>query len=79
VIYDGMASLMAKRPVFFLVEERAGSISYYAMFRDQPTFVALKPLVTSILDGSAKPLATVRWPAGAKEPAMDAYDTSRLK
>ena len=40
---------------------------------------ALKPMVTSIIDGSASPLATVRWPKGAVEPVIDAYDTKRLK
>jgi hypothetical protein len=80
VIYDGLASLMAEKgPIFFVVEHRAGNISYYAMFRDEPTYTAAKGLVTKILDGSAKPLATVRWPAGAKEPVIDAYDTTRLK
>lgn len=70
---------MANKEVFVVVEERNGSISYYAMFRDQPTLAALKPLVTSILDGSAQPLARVRWPPGAKEPVIDAYDSKRLK
>lgn len=79
VIYEGMASLMAKKPTFFVVEERAGAVSYYAMFREQPTYAALKPLVTGIFEGSAQPLAAVRWPAGAKEPVIDAYDTKRLK
>lgn len=79
VMYDGTASVMADKEMFFVAEEREGSISYYAMFRDQPTYAALKPLVTSILDGSAPPLATVRWPAGAKEPVIDAYDAKRLK
>ena len=79
VIYDAMASFIARKDVFFVVEERKGSISYYAMFRDQPTYAALKPVVTGILDGSAQPLATVRWPAGAKEPVIDAYDSKRLK
>lgn len=79
VVYDGTASAMADKEVYFVAEERKGSISYYAMFRDQPTYAALKPLVTSILNGSAPPLATVRWPAGAVEPVIDAYDTKRLK
>jgi hypothetical protein len=79
VTYDGMASLIAKKDVFFVVEERKGNISYYAIFRDQPTHAALKPIVTGILDGSAQPLATVRWPAGEKEPVIDAYDSKRLK
>ena len=79
VMYDGLASVMADKEVYFVAEERKGSISYYAMFRDQPTYAALKPLATSILDGSAPPLATVRWPAGAAEPVIEAYDTKRLK
>lgn len=80
VVYDGTASLMAKKSLIFMVtEDRAGKISHYAMFRDQPAYAALKPLVAGILHGSAQPLATVRWPAGAKEPVIDAYDTKRLK
>jgi hypothetical protein len=79
VVCDGTVSVTADKEVFFVAEERKGSISYYAMFRDQPTFAALKPLVTSIIDGSAAPLATVRWPAGAVEPLIDAYDMKRLK
>lgn len=79
VVYDGTASAMAGKEVFFVAEERKGSISYYAMFRDQPTYAALKPVVSSIIDGSASPLATVRWPKGAVEPVIDAYDAKRLK
>jgi hypothetical protein len=80
VIYDGVAAAMAKGGTLLkVVEDRAGVISYYAMFRDQPTYAALKPLVTGILDGSAAPLATVRWPKGEKEPVIDAYDSKRLK
>lgn len=80
VVYDGIASLVAKKDqLFIVVENRKGNISYYAMFRDQPAYAALKPLIASILDGSAKPLATVRWPAGEKEPVIDAYDAKRLK
>jgi hypothetical protein len=79
VLYDGMTSLVAKKTVFFVIENRGGRISYYAMFREQPSYAALKPLVTSILDGSAAPLATVHWPKGEKEAVIDAYDTTRLK
>jgi hypothetical protein len=79
VFYEGAVALMAKKTVFFVAEERDGKIGYYAMFRDPPTLAALKPIVAGILDGSAKPLAQVRWPAGNKEPVIDAYDTQRLK
>jgi hypothetical protein len=79
VIYDRVASAMAEKDVFKVVEDRAGTISYYALFRDQPAYAALKPLITGIMDGSAAPLATVRWPKGEKEPVIDAYDSKRLK
>lgn len=79
VLYDGTASFMANKDVFFVVEERKGNISYYAMFRDQPTYAALKPIAVSILDGSAQPLATVSWPPGEKEAVIQAYDGKRLK
>jgi hypothetical protein len=80
VVYDGLASLMEKKGlVFFVIENRKGNISYYSMFRDQPAYADLKPVFISILDGSAKPLATVRWPPGAKEPVIDAFDLKRLK
>jgi len=79
VLYDGTAAVMAKKEVFYVVEERKGTISYYAMFRDQPTYAALKPIAVSIVDGSAQPLAAVRWPPGAKEPVIDAFDSKRLK
>jgi hypothetical protein len=79
VVYDGMASLMAKKTVFFVVEKRAGVVSYYEMYREQPSYAALKPLVSAIVDGSAQPLAQVRWPAGAKEPVIDKFDSKRLK
>jgi len=80
VVYDGLASLAYKKgDVFLVLENRKGNISYYEMFRDQPTYAALKPIVTAIIDGSAKQLLAVRWPPGAKEPVMDAGDMSRLK
>jgi hypothetical protein len=80
VIYDGVSSLTAKKgEVFKVVENRSGSISYYGLFRGQPAYAALKPLVSGIFEGSAAPLATVRWPKGAKEPVIDVYDSKRLK
>lgn len=78
VVHDAIASMVAKKQVFFLVEERAGSISHFAIFREQPAYAALKPLVSGILDGSVQPLSVVHWPSGAKEPAIDAFD-KRLK
>ncbi len=79
VLYDGTTSVFAGKEIFLVAEERQGSIAFYAMFRDPPSNAALKPLVAGILDGSAKPLAKVRWPAGDKEPVIDAYDSQRLK
>jgi hypothetical protein len=74
VIHDPVTSLMNKKDVFFVLEERQGKISHYAIYRDQPTFASLKPLVTGILDGSLQPLSVVHWPAGAKEPEIDSFD-----
>jgi hypothetical protein len=79
VIYDGTTSLMVKKEVFFVIEERSAKIHYYAMFREQPTFAVLKPMIAGILDGGVTPLATVRWPPGAKEPVIDAIDSKRVK
>ena len=79
VVYDGLASLMAEKEVFLVVENRKGHISYYEMYREQPGYVALKPVITAIVDGSAQPLAKVNWPKGAKEPVIDAFDSKRLK
>lgn len=79
VVFDALASIVAKKTVFLVIEKRKGDISFYEMYRDQPTYAVLKPLVTSIVDGSAKALATVHWPPGAKEPVIDAIDSKRLK
>jgi hypothetical protein len=78
VIYDATTSVMVNKQVFFVVEELQGKIRHYAIFREQPTFAALKPLVVGILDGSANPLSVVYWPAGAKEPSIDGLD-KRMK
>jgi len=79
VLYDGTAAAMAEKDVFYVAEERQRKISFYAMFRDQPTYAALKPIAVSIVDGSAKPLALVRWPQGEKESVIETYDSKRLK
>jgi hypothetical protein len=79
VMFDLNASLVAEKPTYFVIENRKGDISYYEMYREPPAYSALKPLVSGILDGSAKPFATVRWPKGAKEPEIDAVDMKRLK
>jgi hypothetical protein len=79
VVYDALASLMSKKTVFLVVENRKGNIAYYEMYREQPSYAALKPLIVTIVDGSAQPLALVHWPAGAKEPVIDKFDSKRLK
>ncbi len=78
MIHDAVTSLMIKKEVFFVVEERQGKISHYTIFREQPAYAALKPLVTGILEGTVQPLSVVHWPAGAKEPEIDSFD-KRLK
>lgn len=80
VLYsDPLTSLVAEFDVSFLVEDREGSISYYAIYRGRPSSHEVQDMVQAILDGSAKPLATVRWPTGAPEPLIDAIDSKRLK
>jgi len=79
VLYNGTAALIAKKgEVIHVSEERDGVISWYAMFRDVPAYPVVKELVGQIVSGAAKPLMAVRWPAGAKEGEIVAYD-KRLK
>jgi hypothetical protein len=49
------------------------------MFRETPTYPAVKALVEMIVSGSAEPLLAVRWPEGAKEGELVAFDKKRLK
>lgn len=74
VLHDATTAAVVRKDVFFVVEERRGQISHYAVYVEQPAYAALKPLVTGILDGSARPLTVVHWPPGAPEPVLDAPD-----
>ena len=80
VLSSGMAAIFAGAgPVFHLSEERGGAISWYAMYKREPPYQAVRALVEQIITGEAKPLMAVRWPPGAKEAELLAYDTKRLK
>jgi hypothetical protein len=79
VLYSGTAGLVAKGQAFHVTETRAGVVSFYAMFKEQPTYQAAKDLATSIFSASAKPLLAVRWPEGAKEGEIVAFNSSKLK
>lgn len=79
VLYSGTAGLAAKGQAFHVTESRAGVVSFYAMFKEEPTYQATKELAMSIFSASAKPLLAVRWPEGAKEGEVVAFDSSRLK
>jgi len=80
VIYSGLASLMGEHGlVFHVSEERDGIISWYAMFKDEPTYPAVRELVGKIATGEAKPLLAVRWPPGANEGEVVTFDSKRLK
>jgi hypothetical protein len=80
VLYSGTAGFISKRGnVFHVSEERGGLISWYAMFKEEPTYAAIRTLVEQIITGSAKPLMAVRWPKGAKEAEIVAFDNKRLK
>jgi hypothetical protein len=80
VLYNGSASFASGGGfVFHVSEERDGVISWYAMFKEEPTYAAARALVEQIIAGSAKPLLAVRWPKGAKEGEILAFDDKRLK
>jgi hypothetical protein len=79
VLYNGTVGLVAKGQAFHVTETRAGVVSFYAMFKEQPTYQAAKELPASIFSASAKPLLAVRWPEGAKEGEVVAFDGSKLK
>jgi hypothetical protein len=80
VLYSGMASLFSGAGMIFHVsEERDGVISWYAMFKEEPTYAAVRELVEKIVKGEARPLLAVRWPPGAKEGDILVYDNKRLK
>lgn len=80
VLYSGTVGLVLKGEAFHVTEKtRDGVISFYAMFKGEPTYPAVKELATSIFSASAKPLLAVRWPEGAKEAEIVAFDSSKLK
>lgn len=80
VLYNGTASaLLDDKPVFHVSEERGGVISWYAMFKEEPTFAAAKAIVQAIVGGQASPLMAVRWPAGAREGEVVTFDSKRLR
>jgi hypothetical protein len=80
VLYSGTASLLSGRGyVFHVSEEKEGVISWYAMFKEEPTYAGARALLEQVIAGSAKPLMVVRWPPGAKEGEIMALDSKRLK
>ncbi len=79
VIYSGTASFLKGGYIFHVSDEKDGVISWYAMFGDEPPYFAVKALVEQIIGGTAKPLLAVRWPKGAKEGELVAFDDKRLK
>jgi hypothetical protein len=80
VLYNGVVGFLAGgHYCFYITETRDRVVSFYAMFREQPTYPVTKQIATEVLSGNAKPLLAVRWPKGAKEGELVAFDTSRLK
>jgi hypothetical protein len=79
VLYSGTAGLVTRGHAFHVTETRAGTVSFYAMFKEEPTYQASKDLATAIFSASAKPLLAVRWPEGAKEGEVVAFDSAKLK
>jgi hypothetical protein len=80
VLYNGMVGMAAKGGYgFHLSETRNGVVSFYAMFKEEPTYQAVKEIAADIFAGSAKPLLALDWPEGEKEAKFVAFDSSRLK
>jgi hypothetical protein len=79
VLYSGAASFLKGGYIFHVSEEKDGVISWYAMFGEEPAYPAVKALVEQIVSGAAKPLLAVRWPKGAKEGELVAFDDKRLR
>ena len=79
VVYDGIVANVAKEDCFHVSEKRNGVVSWYAIYKDQPTYTVVKGLVTAILADQAKPLLAVKWSADGKELEQVTYDNSRLK
>src|ERR1700722_3880463 len=79
VLYSGTASFLKGGYIFHVSEEKDGVISWYAMFGDDPPYQAVRALVEQIVGGTAKPLLAVRWPKGAKEGELVAFDDKRLR
>jgi hypothetical protein len=79
VLYNGSCGMLNGGYCFHVSEQRDGIVSWYAMFRDEPPYAPMKEIVGSILNGTAKPLLAVRWPEGAKQGEVVAYDSDRLK
>jgi hypothetical protein len=80
VLYNGSVGIVAKGGyVFHVTETLNGVVSFYAMYKEEPTYQAVKALAADIFSGTAKPLLAVRWPEGAKEGEIVAFDSSRLK
>jgi hypothetical protein len=80
VLYSGTAGFVSGGDyVFHVLEEKDGIVSWYAMYRDPPTYPVVKVLIEQLVKGDAKPLLAVRWPKGAKEAEIVAFDSKRLK
>jgi hypothetical protein len=80
VLYSGSVGLLVKGDyAFHVTETRDGVVSFYAMYKEEPTYPAARALAASIFSGTIKPLLAVRWPEGAKEGEVVAFDTTRLK
>ena len=79
-IYDPIGTLLNdEKPFFHVSEERAGVISWYALYDEEPSASTVRTLATHIVEGSAKPLFSVTWEPGKIEGTIVAFDSKRLK
>jgi hypothetical protein len=71
VLYNGRVGLLLKGgDAFHVSEARHGTVSFYAMYKEEPTYQVVKALAAEIFKGDAKPLLAVRWPEGDGEASI---------
>ena len=59
---------------FYIAESRGMRTNFYAMYRDQPPYDAIRPLLVEILNGKATTLIAVEWPKGSAEAVIVEID-----
>jgi hypothetical protein len=68
VLYAEIVTAVRNRGFHFYIAESRGEKTYfYAMYRDQPRYEAIRPILVDILNGKATVLIAVEWPKGSND------------